>query len=195
MDSLISGKKALTHERIVDAASRAVRRSGFHGVGIAEVMKEAGLTHGGFYSHFPSKGALLAEAVARAGETIAARINRNMNALGKQGVSRFSAFVETYLSDGQIADCENGCPVAALCGEIPSQVEEVLVFSRQAIFNLHRQVLQALPFGSGDATAWAVVSGLVGAIQLARALGDNDQGRAVLAAARASLIAQYGGTK
>src|SRR5881392_3058213 len=62
-----SGRKEVTHERIVNAAARAIRRSGYDGIGVAEIMKDAGLTHGGFYAHFASREALLAEAADRAG--------------------------------------------------------------------------------------------------------------------------------
>jgi TetR/AcrR family transcriptional repressor of nem operon len=191
MNSKFPGKKAQSRQRILDAASRAVRRSGFHGVGVAEVMKEAGLTHGGFYSHFASREALLAEAVVHASREIGAGITANVEALAKRGQSVFSAFVESYLSDSQISDCENGCPVAALCGEIASQDGEVLASSRRIVVNLHRLVQQALPAGTSVETAWTVAGTLIGAMQLARALGDNKQGRAVLAAARADLIARY----
>src|SRR5215217_1403263 len=58
--------KEATHERIVDAAARAIRRSGYDGTGVADIMKEAGLTHGAFYAHFTSREAMLAEAAGRA---------------------------------------------------------------------------------------------------------------------------------
>src|SRR5207249_9381244 len=68
-----SRRKDVTHERIVDAAARAIRRSGYGGTSVADIMKEAGLTHGGFYAHFSSREAMLAEAADRAGaEAIAA---------------------------------------------------------------------------------------------------------------------------
>src|SRR5206468_11349859 len=59
--------KEVTHERIVEAAARAIRRSGYDGTSVADIMKEAGLTHGGFYAHFASREAMLAEAADRAG--------------------------------------------------------------------------------------------------------------------------------
>src|SRR5437667_169840 len=62
-----SRRKDVTHERIVDAAARAIRRSGYAGTGVADIMKDAGLTHGGFYAHFASREAMLAEAADRAG--------------------------------------------------------------------------------------------------------------------------------
>jgi TetR/AcrR family transcriptional repressor of nem operon len=68
MDTAPASRKQLTHDRILDTAARVLRDSGFQGVGVADIMKRAGLTHGGFYAHFPSRDALLAEALARAGE-------------------------------------------------------------------------------------------------------------------------------
>ena len=65
-----STKREQTHARIVEAAARALRREGFAGVGVADVMKQAGLTHGGFYAHFASREALLLEAVALAGALV-----------------------------------------------------------------------------------------------------------------------------
>src|SRR5437879_9620658 len=66
-------RKEVTHERIVEAAARAIRRSGYGGTGVADIMKAAGLTHGGFYAHFASREAMLAEAADRAGaEAVAA---------------------------------------------------------------------------------------------------------------------------
>lgn len=184
-------KKAHSRHRIVDAASRSVRRAGFHGVGVADVMQQAGLTHGGFYAHFPSRDALLAEAVVQASKEIGTLISANVDRLARDGQGRFRAFVDTYLSDTQIADCEHGCPVAALCGEMPQQTPPVLEASRQIVGNLHRLVQQAMPAHQSSEAAWAATSALVGAMQLARALGDNAQGKAVLAAARAELIARY----
>src|SRR5947209_12193073 len=68
-----SAAKEASHERIVGVAARAIRRSGYAGTGVADIMKEAGLTHGAFYAHFPSREAMLAEAADRAGaESVAA---------------------------------------------------------------------------------------------------------------------------
>jgi len=68
-------RKEVTHERIVAAAARATRRTGYDGTGVAEIMKEVGLTHGGFYAHFASREAMLAEAADRAGaESVATKV-------------------------------------------------------------------------------------------------------------------------
>ena len=191
MNSNLLGKKAISHQRILNAASKQVRRSGFDGVGVVDVMKEAGLTHGGFYSHFASKEALLAEAAVHASKDMDTIIRANVAALAQRGQSTFSAFVETYLSDSHMSDCEDACPVAALCGEMPRQGAEVLDSSRRIVTILYKLVQQMLPPGSSVEAAWTVSSTLIGAMQLARAIGNNPKGKAVLAAARAELIDNY----
>lgn len=186
----IGTKRDTTHRRIVEAASRGVRRAGYRGIGVAEVMKEAGLTHGGFYAHFDSRNDLLSEALVHASEDIGSVIRDNVEALVEQGHTKFSAFVSTYLSDAQICGQENGCPVAALCSEMPQQSGEVALASRKVIGNLHELVSDALPEGNRK-SAWTVAGALIGAMQLARSLGDAEEGRALLAAARADLVAYY----
>src|SRR3954447_2262553 len=68
--------KQATHDRIVEAAARAIRRSGYNGTAVADIMKDAGLTHGGFYAHFLSREAMLAEAIDRAGSESVAMMER-----------------------------------------------------------------------------------------------------------------------
>jgi TetR/AcrR family transcriptional repressor of nem operon len=190
--SASQGRKAISHERIVEAAARDLRRSGFEGVNVAGVMQTAGLTHGGFYAHFDSRNALLSEAVARASENAAEAIKTQVKGLQDSGASPFRAFVEAYLSTTHVEDCESGCPVAALCADMPLQAAEVADASRHAIGNLRRLVLQFLPRELPRDTAWSIASTLIGAVQLARALGDNPQAKAVIAAAKRDLIERYG---
>src|SRR5262249_379665 len=116
-----NSQKEATHERIVDVAARAIRKKGYAGVGVADVMKEAGLTHGAFYAHFESRDALLVEALKRAGrESYEIVTNAAQQRAGK-GVSPFRVLVETYLRDEQLACLEVGCPIAALGCEMPRQ--------------------------------------------------------------------------
>ena len=182
-------RKALTHERILDTAARVIRRAGFQGVGVADIMKEAGLTHGGFYAHFPSRDALMAEALAHAGRQSAERIARGNATREARGASAFRALVEGYLSERHLSGTENGCAVAALASEMPRQSAEVRAAATQRVRNLIDLVAQALPEGADPGRAPAVASQLVGALQLARALGDNAEGRALLAANREALLA------
>lgn len=185
-------RKELTHARIVETAARAIRRAGFQGVGVADIMKEAGLTHGGFYAHFASRDALLVEALERAGQDSAGRMARAMAARRSRGASPLRALVESYLSDAHLRAAEDGCPVAALAGEAPHQASaEVREAAAQRVRALIALAQQALPAPAAEGGAEAVASQLVGALQLARALGDNAQGQALLARSRESLLARY----
>jgi AcrR family transcriptional regulator len=184
-------RKEITHERIVATAARAIRRGGFQGVGVADIMKEAGLTHGGFYAHFATRDAMLAEAIERAGRDSAARVERNRAAGRARGASALRSLVDGYLSDRHLGDTENGCPVAALVSEMPRQAPPVREASVQRVRNLVARVQRALPAGAPAEAAAVIASQLVGALQLARALGDNAEGRALLKASRRTLLAQY----
>jgi TetR/AcrR family transcriptional regulator, transcriptional repressor for nem operon len=185
-----NSRKEETHERIVDAAARAIRKHGYAGVGVADVMKEAGLTHGGFYAHFGSRDALLVEALERAGRESFDAVTRAAERHAGKGVSTFRSFVETYLADGHLASLDTGCPVAALGCDMPRQSQAVREASATRVQRLIAGVRATLP-QTPRATASVVAGTLVGALQLARALGDNAEGRAVLAATRKSLIQQY----
>jgi len=182
--------KEETHERIVQAAARAIRRHGYAGVGVADVMKEAGLTHGGFYAHFKSREELIVEALARAGSDSGANIARAAEARRARGVSAFRAFVDSYLSEAHLASMETGCPVAALGSDMARQAGDVRAASAQRVDRLIGAVRNTLP-GATRATASVIAGTLVGSLQLGRALGDNAEGRAVLTAARKALIQQH----
>ena len=184
-----NSRKEETHERIVDAAARAIQRHGYAGVGVADVMKEAGLTHGGFYAHFDSREALLVEALERAGRQSLA-VTRGAKLRAGKGVSAFRSLVETYLADDHLASLETGCPVAALGCDMPRQSKIVREASAVCVQRLIAAVRSTLP-RVPRATASVVTGTLVGSLQLARALGDNAEGRAVLSAARKSLIQQH----
>jgi TetR/AcrR family transcriptional repressor of nem operon len=185
-----NSRKQETHERIVDVAARAIRRHGYAGVGVADVMKEAGLTHGGFYAHFDSRDALLVEALERAGRDSGEAVTRALARRAARGVSAFRALVEAYLGDEHLASLETGCPVAALACDMPRQSDAVREASAARVRRLVAGVQSALPHAS-RATAGVVAGTLVGTLQLARALGANADGRALLSAARKALVQQY----
>ena len=189
--AVAKSRKEQSHDRIVDAAARAVRARGYAGVGVAEVMKEAGLTHGGFYAHFPSRDALLVAAVEEAGRVSAAGIGRRLDA-AESGVSPFRTLVESYLSDRLLDHLEAGCPVAALCSEMPRQSAAVRRAGAERVRALVRTVGKALPESAAPHEAGVVAATLVGSLQMARAL-HGAAGKALLAQSRATLLAQYGG--
>ncbi|KPF43322.1 TetR family transcriptional regulator [beta proteobacterium AAP121] len=184
-------RKDVTHERIVTVAARAIRRGGFQGVGVADIMKEAGLTHGGFYAHFRNRDALLVEALERAAQETAARLRDGVARREAKGSSPLRALVETYMSERHLAEIEAGCAVAALACEMPRQATEVRNAAAERVRGLVAAVRRALPDGAPVGIAAAVGSQMVGALQLARALGDNAEGRALLKAAREALLSQH----
>jgi AcrR family transcriptional regulator len=183
-------KRELTHERILDAASRAIRRAGHTGASVAEVMKEAGLTHGGFYAHFDSREKLVASAIAHAGQQSSTSLRQSMAVLEKKGRSPFRALVETYLSQAHMSAVETGCVVAALGSEIPRQTDEVRQAASERVTALIRLVESVLPPDADRGLASHIASTMVGALQLARALGGAE-GEALLEANRHLLTAQF----
>ena len=183
-------KKEETHHRILDVAARAIRRDGYAGTGVAAVMKEAGLTHGGFYAHFGSRDALLVEALGRAGEESRGHVARARELGQARGISPFRALVETYLADEHLGRLDIGCPIAALGCDMPRQSRAVRKASAGGVEQLIAGVRSTLPHAS-TAMAATVAGTLVGSLQMARTLGDNAEGRAHLASVRKTLLAQF----
>src|SRR5262245_27739119 len=114
-----------TREHILRAAASAIRKHGYEGVGVADVMKNAGLTHGGFYAHFGSRDSLLAAAADRAGAESIESLGRAI-AAAKPG-EELMALVDSYLSDRHVAGAEQGlgCTIAAAGSDVPRQQDEV----------------------------------------------------------------------
>lgn len=183
-------RKELSHHRILDVASRAVRRAGCRGVGVADIMKEAGLTHGGFYAHFDSRDAMLVEAMQRAGQDNLASLSEGIERRLRQGNTRFRALIETYLHDAHIKRSEDGCVIAALASEMTRQHEAVLDEARRRVTAMVDLVRSALPSSAKEGEAFVVASTMIGALQLARTLGGK-AGRDMLAQTRRSLIERY----
>jgi AcrR family transcriptional regulator len=192
MTALISKaqqRKADSHARIVDVAAKAIRRAGYRGVGVADIMLEAGLTHGGFYAHFASRKDMLIEAMQHAGQQNLATLERGIALRQRKGRTRFAALVETYLHDAHLDRVEDGCIVAALVCEMPREDDAVRAQAQQRVAAMVALVANTLPPSQQD-QAPQVTASLVGALQLARALGGK-AGRAMLAQTRQALIARH----
>jgi len=191
MDTPLS-RKEQTHDRILEVAAGVMRAQGFAGVGVADVMKRAGLTHGGFYAHFDSRDALLAEALERAGHDSRGRLQRALDQAADTPAGRFGALVEHYLSERHLRSPDRGCPVAALASEMPRQSDAVRAVAADRMARLTDLVAATLGPTSGRDDAAIVTAQLVGALQTARLLGDNAAGRHHLAISRAFLLSQFG---
>lgn len=183
-------RKALSHGRIVEVASRAIRRGGYRGVGVADIMQEAGLTHGGFYAHFDSREAMLVEAMHRAGVDNEAALTEAVARRVARGRSGFAALVGAYLHDSNLDRPEQGCVVAALASEMARQGDAVREAARQRVQALVALVAAALPADTGPSEAAVVAATMVGSLQLARTLGGA-AGRALLAQTRDALIQRH----
>ena len=189
MSNPSSSRKADTHERIVDVASRAIRRGGYAGTGVAEVMKEAGLTHGGFYAHFASRDALLAEAADRAGASAVADAARIVAAAPPE--QAMEALLRSYLSKAHCDAAEFGCPVAALGSELPHQAPAVRRAATGRIKEMIDLVARQAPdWGQPGAhqRALATIATMVGAVIVARAVDDPKLSEAMLEAAFKQLL-------
>src|SRR5436190_15011981 len=173
MKAAAGRSKEATHERIVEAAARAIRRSGYDGTGVANIMKDAGLTHGGFYAHFPSREAMLAEAADRAGRESVAMMERIVAASPPEHALQH--MMQAYLSKAHIEQVETGCATAALGSEMPRQAPEV----RHAATRRIKEMIDLVARQSSDwgrpgahERALAIVATRVGALVLARAVDD-----------------------
>ena len=173
MQKTASRSKEASHARIVEAASRAIRRSGYHGTGVADIMKAAGLTHGGFYAHFPSREAMLAEAADRAGCESVEQMSRI--AASAPPEHALQSMIGAYLSKEHVESVEAGCATAALASEMPRQAPEVRRAATRRIKEMIDLVSRQLPdWGKPGAHehALATVATMVGALVLARAVDD-----------------------
>jgi len=182
-------RKEATHERIVEAAARAIRRSGYGGTGVADIMKDVGLTHGGFYAHFASREAMLAEAADRAGAEGVATLARIVAAAPPQQAQQ--ALLQAYLSKAHVAGAENGCPIAALGSEMPRQAPEVRRAATHRIKEMIDLVARQSPdWGQPGAheRALVTVATMVGALVLARAVDDTRLSDALRKAALKDLV-------
>ena len=170
-------EKAKTHARIVALASKRFREKGLAGIGIAELMKQAGLTVGGFYKHFGSRDELVAEAVRSA----LGKWNRKMDAAASGGPPvTYESLVDEYLSEAHRDHPGTGCPVGALAGDIARTDKRTRVLvteeARDSIALLASLIRNAKHKDQSTARSEAVLTycALVGAITMARAVSDEE---------------------
>jgi AcrR family transcriptional regulator len=168
-----AASKEASHERIVSAAARAIRRSGFNGTGVADIMKEAGLTHGAFYAHFESREAMLAEAANLAcTQLLATAADAVASAPPEQALA---TLLRVYLSREHRAQIELGCPLAALGSETPRQAPEVRRVTTRYIKEITDLIGRQLPdWGQPGAheRALVAVATMTGTLLLARAVDE-----------------------
>jgi len=172
------------HEEIVSAASQMLRERGIEGTSVADLMQAVGLTHGGFYRHFESKDALVAEAAKAAFAEKLSGLEKNAQKRGS--VDAVKEYADRYLTHNHVARRGSGCPMAALGADVAR--EDVTV--REVFANGAQQVLAELSAGLNGGTAerrekaMRLMAMLVGAVVIARAVNDPQLRDEVLSACR-----------
>lgn len=184
--------KAEVHQKIVKDASRRVRAEGLNGVAVAAVMRDTGLTHGGFYKHFENKDELLLESLSEAfrdiGDTLARAAERS------HPEAAWKAIVKTYLSLEFCDHPERGCPLPALAPEL-TRVDQKM--RRRILPQLVNYKDRMLPFMPGPRTAdkerafFAIFSTMVGTVEIARMLPESAMRERVLSASRDFLLSSF----
>lgn len=175
-------------QAVIDTASRLFREHGFDGIGLKDLMKNAGLTQGAFYKQFASKDDLAAQASRRALESANRRWS---DAAAANPQNPFGAVVAFYLSTGHRAERKDGCPVVALGSDAARQGTEVKASFEAGI----KEYLEMLSPWIGEANgkdpsgkAMAVLSTMVGAVLLSRAINDQRLSKQFLQAAAESVL-------
>jgi TetR/AcrR family transcriptional repressor of nem operon len=180
---------ALSRERIVEGASRLFRQKGLDGIGVADLMKEAGLTHGGFYGHFASKEDLMARACSSALEGSVAKWQR----LSQRHPGReLAAIVQSYLSTRHRDDPGAGCAIASLGSDVARQGPVVRHAFTEGLRNMV-DLLGGMVAGRTAAArrkkALADYAAMVGAMVLARAVDDPELSEEILRSVSATITA------
>ncbi|MGJ5138941.1 TetR/AcrR family transcriptional regulator [Bradyrhizobium oligotrophicum] len=186
--------KAETHARIVRKASVRLRERGAHGVGVADLMKEAGLTHGGFYAHFDSREALVVEAFGYAIDRSMEHWRKLLDQLPPQ--KRLAAIVDGYLSAGHRDDVGHGCAVPALGAEIAresAKTRKAFAAKLEELIDLFAEYIVDVPARTARKRASAMLATLTGTLVMARLTGSGELSDDILNSGREVALAVASG--
>jgi TetR/AcrR family transcriptional repressor of nem operon len=178
-----------THTRIVRKASVRLREKGAHGIGVADLMKEAGLTHGGFYAHFDSREALVIEAFNYAMDRSTERWRKMAEETPPE--KRFAAIVESYLSALHRDDPGHGCAVSTLGPEIAresAKTRKAFAAKLDEMIEMMADQVPELPRKAARQQAIAALSTMAGALVLSRVAGSGEFSEEILGAGREAAL-------
>jgi TetR/AcrR family transcriptional repressor of nem operon len=181
--------KQETHERIVKRAAVRLREKGAHGIGVADLMKEAGLTHGGFYAHFDSREALVIEAVGH----IMDRSTERWRQLGEQTPPerRLATIVDSYLSASHRDDPGHGCAVPTLGAEIAREspkTRKAFAAKLEQMIDVLASVMPDVPPKAARKQAIAMLSTMMGTVVMSRIAGSGEFSEEILASGREAVL-------
>jgi TetR/AcrR family transcriptional repressor of nem operon len=187
----VKGHALQTRTRIVEEASYGLRQAGVDGISVSDLMKLAGLTHGGFYAYFESREALMIEAFAAAMDRTISQWRNHMNGIPAE--ERFDAFFEAYLRPDHRNDRARGCVLPALGTDIARSSQKARrVFARklEEMIDVIAALLPGKPPKQARQVATAALATMMGSIALARAVGDKKSSDEILEAGRRALRRQ-----
>jgi TetR/AcrR family transcriptional repressor of nem operon len=174
-----------THRRIVENASYGLRQNGAKGLSVVDLMKLAGLTHGGFYNHFDSRAALVGEAVAFAMDQMTERWKRLAN--GKANGERFETLIADYLSPRHRDNPKQGCALPTLATDVarssPSE-RQAFASKLEKMIDVFVELLPDEGPEQARQIATGAIATLVGSMVLSRAVGAGKLSDGILAAGR-----------
>jgi TetR/AcrR family transcriptional regulator, transcriptional repressor for nem operon len=184
--------RAEIHQKIVRDASRRVRTEGMTGAAVSTVMRDAGLTHGGFYKHFGSKDDLLIESLRLAFEEMGNRLvlAAKQSATG----TAWKAIVKVYLSPEHCDHADRGCPMAALAPELARADGAMKTRILEELVNYKGRILPFMPgrrAADKERAFFAIFSTMIGAVAIARILPDAAARAKVLTNARDFLFRSF----
>jgi len=181
-------KGEATRRAILATAARLIRERGPERVGVAEVMREAGLTHGGFYAHFASRDALVAEAIRSmfdgGRQKFLARIG------GKTGPDALKTWIDSYVSREHRDNPGGGCAMAALVSDMPRLDPAARAAFDDGIRGIAGRLQAHLPAGMDELAVSSLMAEMAGAVALSRAVGDPQLSDRILKTSRAALKAR-----
>ena len=183
--------KQETHTRIVRKAAVLLREKGAHGIGVADLMKEAGLTHGGFYAHFDSREALVIEAFAYAMDRSIAHWRSTVAQLPAE--RRLSNIVESYLTTTHRDDPGRGCAVPTLGAEIAREnpkTRKAFAAKLEQMSEMIAEQLPDLPPKAARKQAAATLATMMGTLVLSRIAGNGEFSDEILAAGREAVLSR-----
>jgi TetR/AcrR family transcriptional regulator, transcriptional repressor for nem operon len=184
--------KVEVHRKILKDASRRVRAEGITGAAVSSVMRDAGLTHGGFYKHFGSKDELLKESLSEAFQEVADCLTQA--AEKSQPATAWKAIVKAYLSLEHCDHAECGCPLAALAPELARADQAMKAPIRGELIKYKNRMLPLMPgrrVADKERAFFAIFSTMIGAVAIARILPDQAARARVLASARDFLLRSF----
>jgi TetR/AcrR family transcriptional repressor of nem operon len=181
--------KLETHARIVKKASVRLREKGAHGIGVADLMKDAGLTHGGFYAHFDSREALVIEAFAYAMDRGTERWRKLAEQMPAE--QRFAAIVDSYLTPLHRDDPGHGCAIPTLGAEIAREsprTRKAFTAKLAQMIEMLAEQLPELPRKAARKQAMATIATMMGTLVMARVAGNGEFSDEILGAGRDAVL-------